>query len=942
MPLKPWREVITPHEDVRTGALHASTFAADLTQVVRGTAPEEYANARRFFERTLVTEGMGRLLTSVVKRLSGQGGDPVLQLQTAFGGGKTHTLIAVYHAVSGAAAASELPGLSRVLDDAGVLTLPQGRVAVLDGVALGPAQPRTEGEVTRHTLWGELAYQLGGAAGYALVEASDKAGTSPGKDALVDLLTRFGPCVVLVDEATRYLGQFKPGQTLPGGTFDSNVSFVQALTEAVAAVPNAMLLASLPESETEVGDVDGHRAFEALKRFFGRIEAVWKPVEQAEAYEIVRRRLFGDVRDAAARDATVNAFADLYAQHPDAFPDETRTAAYRQALHATYPIHPEVFARLYEDWSTLPTFQRTRGVLRLMAHLVQKLWDEGNADPLILPGSFALDAYAVRSELVQHLEGAGWDAVVERDVDGPASGPQRLDAENPAFGQLQAARRAARTVFLGSAPSMAAQRVRGLTPDSIRLGCTQPGQSPAVYTDAVRALSDRLHYLYTAGERGAAGERYWYDLRPNLRRTMEERLARLADADVRRLVEAEVERLHLRGSLFGGVHVFRATGDVPDDDVLRLVVLPPEATHRSRHLQSKAVAAAARFLKERGSQPRLRPHRLVFLAPDEDHVLALKQHARALLAWTGIVQDYVPLNLDAFNLKQAKEQEAQAKKTLAKALLETYVWALAPTQSAAAAGSMGLDWDDVRLATGGIASPAQALEHALAEKEMVVAVWAPAMLRRTLDAYYFAQGSEVGTKALWDALSAYAYLPRLQSKAVLVRTVEKGTEFTDFFALASARKTDGGYEGLRFGTSGTPYFADGEILVRADAAQASLAPVAAPLDAPPDVGAPPYDPTPPPPQVGDGGAAATPTPTPPTAPRHTGFVGTVAIDPNKAKTQLPLIVEEMVQHYAAQYGAKVNVTLEVHVETPKGISDTEWKALKGNAEQLGFSLFEPT
>ncbi|MGC8732670.1 MAG: DUF499 domain-containing protein, partial [Halothiobacillaceae bacterium] len=208
MSLKPWREVAVPHEDVLKGTFQQAEFAADLSRVHEGTATPEYQNPTLFFQRTFITEGMRLLLDSVVKRLAGKGGDPVIQLQTAFGGGKTHTMLAVYHLAKGDAVASDLPGVPAILDAAGVTELPRARVAVLDGIKSSPNQPVVRDGQAIRTLWGDLAWQLGKAEGYALVADADASGTSPGKAVLETLIGRYAPCVILIDELVAYVRQF--------------------------------------------------------------------------------------------------------------------------------------------------------------------------------------------------------------------------------------------------------------------------------------------------------------------------------------------------------------------------------------------------------------------------------------------------------------------------------------------------------------------------------------------------------------------------------------------------------------------------------------------------------------------------------------------------------------------------------------------------------------
>jgi predicted AAA+ superfamily ATPase len=246
--MKPWREVAVPHPDVLEGTFQQSEFAADITAVRSGKATKEYQDAAAFYERTYITEGMGLLLAQVAQRLNGTGGEPVIQLQTAFGGGKTHTMLAVLHLALRKGPLDDLMGISPLLKKSGIKDVPASRVVVLDGNAHAPGQPWKYGKQNICTLWGELAWQLGGADAFALVKEADATGTSPGKEVLKNLLETYAPCVVLIDELVAYIRQFPEGQVYSGGTFESNLSFIQALTEAVKLVPNAIMLASLPES----------------------------------------------------------------------------------------------------------------------------------------------------------------------------------------------------------------------------------------------------------------------------------------------------------------------------------------------------------------------------------------------------------------------------------------------------------------------------------------------------------------------------------------------------------------------------------------------------------------------------------------------------------------------------------------------------------------------
>src|SRR5262245_41263999 len=647
--MKPWREIAVPHRDVLEGTFQQSEFAADITAVNTGKASREYQDAVAFYDRTFITEGMGLLLIQVAQRLSGQGGEPVVQLQTAFGGGKTHTMLAVLHLATRKCALADLAGISALIDRAGLMDVPQARVAVLDGTAHGPSQPWKHGKHVIKTLWGELAWQLGGAEGFALVKDSDAAGTSPGKEVLRELLAAYAPCVVLIDELVAYIRQFPEGQALSGGSYDSNLSFVQALTEAAKLVPTGMVLASLPESDLEAGSQRGVAALRALEKTFGRVQALWKPVATEEAFEIVRRRLFEPVRDEKSRDSVCRAFADIYTAEGVKLPADTQERRYYERLLQAYPIHPEVFDRLYEDWTTIDGFQRTRGVLKLMAKVIYRLWKDDNKDLLIMPGSLPLYDGSSRNELTYYLP-AGWDAVIERDIDGERAETTALESREPRFGQVGAARRIARTVFLGSAPAsvVSTNAARGLARAHIILGCLQPGQTSSLYADALSRLSDGLHYLNASGDKTQDATRFWFDTRANLRREMEDRKRRFDEkTEVRGKIADALKKIVGNSAFFDGVHIFTPHADIPDDGALRLIVLPAEAWYTKEETRP-AFDSVLEIIAKHGAKPRYRANRLIFLVADHGTLSRLGDAARVVLAWASIVDDVTEgkLNID--------------------------------------------------------------------------------------------------------------------------------------------------------------------------------------------------------------------------------------------------------------------------------------------------------
>ncbi|WP_347909851.1 DUF499 domain-containing protein [Pseudomonas grandcourensis] len=944
MNLKPWRVIAEPHEDVRSGTFIQAEFAADITRVHTGSATSEYQNPTLFFERTFITEGMKLLLDSVIKRLSGKGGDPVIQLQTAFGGGKTHTMLAVYHLASGKVPTSEMQGIGDILNRAGVTELAPARIAVLDGIQASPNQPVKRGSISVHTLWGNLAWQLGGEEGYALVAEADLSGTSPGKTVLENLLARFAPCVILVDELVAYVRQFEEGKTLTGGSFDTNLSFIQALTEALKAVPTAVMLASLPESEKEAGSQRGVRALEALSHYFGRVQALWKPVGTEEAFEIVRRRLFSNISDKLAAEAVCRSFADYYIANGNDFPAETQKNSYYERLLHAYPIHPEVFDRLYEDWSSLENFQRTRGVLKLMAKIIFSLWKDGNNDPLIMPGSLPLADSDSRNEVTYYLP-AGWDPVVERDIDGPRAETTAIENHNARLGSVQACRRAARTIFLGSAPTTANQTVRGIELERILLGAAQPGQPVGLFKDALRSLADKLHYL------NSANNRYWFDTRPNLRREMEERKKRYKDKEnVFPAIRKRVQESFASG-VFGGIHVFTDSVDVPDDFQLRLVVLAPDYGY-SKSGPSLAIGKAAEILKSRGEQPRQKQNRLVFLAADSDSVSRLKDQVRSLLAWESIVNDYKEnrITLDNLMAKNASASFDQASDGLKRMIRETYKWLLAPMQTVLPGkGLSDVQWEHFPV-NAGAANLSTEIERLLKENELLITEWAPYHLAHMLKSWFWKEDAkEVGALDVFQKTCCYLYLPRLRDDTVFVRTLSTGVESRDFFAIAQGKDGER-YLGFVFGKTSSVFLDATHLLIEPTTASAYADALRAKedaerakreqvVDATPDTSRSSGDSGVTGGTQGSGGGQVDPVAEIKKA-LVTQFYASADLDPVKAKMDFALLVDEVIQQFTARLGVDVKISIEIQATSKTGFDDGLQRAIKENCNVLKFKSAE--
>ena len=535
-------------------------------------------------------------MTGALVRLAGKGGNPVVELQTNFGGGKTHSMMSLWHLFSGVSP-SELLGVDELVKAAGVPVATGVHRAVLVGTKISPGQThkKPDGTVVR-TLWGELAWQLGGKPGYEMVKDDDEKGTNPG-DTLKKLFNRFAPCLILIDEWVAYARQLRDEVSLPAGTFDTQFTFAQALSEAAKAAKQTVLVVSIPESKNEIGGSFGQAALEQLKNAIGRVESPWHPARPDESFEIVRRRLFepmtGD--QFIARDAVAKAFSEMYGSQHQEFPPDCREATYERRIKMAYPIHPELFDRLHNDWSALDKFQRTRGVLRLMAAVIHSLWDRNDGNLLIMPATIPIDDPKVQDELTRYLEDQ-WLPIIEKDVDGPNSLPLGLDRETPTLGRYSACRRVARTIYMGSAPTQKAAN-RGIDDRQVKLGCVQPGEAVATFGDALRRLTDRATYLYVDGKR------YWYSTQPTVTRLADDRASQKNDDDVNEEIARRLRSEAGKRDAFSKVHACCPGSDIPDERTARLVVLGPEFPHTAKNAEQRGTEGGTCHLGITGQQP---------------------------------------------------------------------------------------------------------------------------------------------------------------------------------------------------------------------------------------------------------------------------------------------------------------------------------------------------
>ena len=952
--LPPWREVVSPHQDVANGRYQQAEFAADLWQVHLGKGVPEYLDPSEFFRRTYLTASLKLLLGRAAQRLAGVGGDPVVQLQTNFGGGKTHSMLALYHLFSGAPV-SALPGVDTVVQETGAPTPSSVNRVVLVGNRISPGNPVTKADGTEvRTLWGELAWQLGQTAGgqaearraYERVRADDERATNPG-DALRELLDEYGPALILIDEWVSYARQLHDEGDLPAGSFETQFTFAQALSESAKLAENCLLVISLPASETtdslhaqaddvEVGGLRGRAALSRLRNVIGRVESSWRPASAEESFEIVRRRLFQPIVDPAdftTRDNVARAFCDLYRANRQEFPSECAEADYEKRIRAAYPIHPEVFERLYTDWSTLQSFQRTRGVLRLMAAVIHSLWEKGDRNPLILPASVPVDDPRVQPELTRYLP-ENWAPVIERDIDGANSLPWRIDGEVSNLGKYGACRRVARSIYLGSAPNPAAAN-QGIEDRRIKLGCVIPGEPTAVFGDALRRLGSAATYLYQDGAR------YWYSTQPTVAKLAESRAEEYRRS--RDKVNQEIER-RLRADIvsrgdFTRIHLFPSSGhDVQDDLEASLVVLSPGYPHtREGASDSPANVAAKSILESRGNTPRLFRNALSFLAADDIRLQDLEDGVRRYLAWQSILSERETLDLPPHQVRQAESQQSAAENAVAARIGETYQWLLVPTQRTPQAE---MEWRSIRLAGQG--PLAERASKKMRDDDLLVTSFAGTSLRMEIDKVPLWRGDHVPVRQLLDDFARYLYLPRLRGPSVLLEAIGNGLSLMtweqDAFAYADTYdETAGRYRGLHHGPRAVLLDSDPGLIVRPEVARRQLnAEVAAAETAAEGTGAAYVQ------QPGalreaqDGPVDKETEDRPPPQPKAKRYHGSVKLDHMRAGRDVGQISDEVIAHLAGLLGADVRLTLEIEADIPDGVPEQVVRVVTENTRTLKF------
>ena len=902
MPLKPWYKVVTPREDLREGKpLDASEFAVHLDHVRDGRAPAVYQQPDQFFERTFLTTNLRDLSTQVVRRLSGVKVETsaVFNLSTQFGGGKTHALTLLYHLATHGSAANDWKGVREILRNAGVGSVPKSGTAVFVGTEFDSITGRggSDGTPLRKTPWGEIAFQLGGAEGFRLVEEHEKALTAPGGDVIERMLPAGVPALILIDELMNYISRSRKS-----GLAAQLYTFIHNLSEVARARDNVVLAVSIPASELEMNAED-HSDFERFKKLLDRLGKAMIMSAETETSEIIRRRLFE--WSTLPNDAipTVQEYENWFQANKNQIPDWFAVEHSREALKASYPFHPSVLSVFERKWQGLPRFQQTRGVLRLLALWVSEAYVAGykgdHKDPLISLGTAPLGDPLFRQAVFEQLGEARLEAAVTTDIIGKDHAHAlRLDAEGaPDVKKARLHRKVATAVFFESNGGQ--QHGKDATMPEIRLAVAEPGLEIGHVEQCLEALVDACYFL-TADK-----NRYRFSFTENMNKRFADFRATVSGPAIDEVARAEIQKSFGKVSGVEPVMFPRKSGEIPDRPVLTLVVMPPE-NPASDSATQKLMAS---MTNESGSSSRTFKSALIWAVAQD--AAPLREEARRVLAWRDIENDTDEARMDDIQRRQLTENVKKAERDLRESAWRTYknVYILADDNS--------LRQIDLGLIHSSAAnSLTDLIVSRLKQDDIVSDGVVPTRLTR----FWPPALPEWSTKAVRDAFYASPKFPRLLKPEAVKDTISRGL---DAGLIAYVGKTsDGRYEPFVFMRSlsaADVEISDDMFLIRKEDAENYLKGLqSTPLPLPPD-NPPGEKPNP---------------PNPPETPRdQPKTVSGFAWSGNLPHQKWMNFYTKVLSRFANSGGLTIAVTIDV--VPPGGVSTSAVEETKSALRELG-------
>ena len=786
--LKPWYKIdgLTPRADLREGKpLDASEFAVHLDQVRDKRAPADYQQPERFLERTYLTKYLTEFAAQVVRRLSGEKTETsaIFNLATQFGGGKTHALTLLYHLAKNGASANNWTGVQKILNKAGASTIPQAAVAVFVGTEFDSLTGRggDDGTPLRKTPWGEIAYQLGGEAAFAVVAQHESQFIEPKGDVIRKFLPKDQPCLILMDEIINYASTYRRK-----GYHNCLYNFIQALSETTRGLDNVVLVVSIPASEMEYTAED--EADE--QRFKKMLDRVGKPVimsAEAETSEIIRRRLFewdggavgADGRILLPKDAiaTCNEYAAWVVEHRTSLPSWFPIDSAREEFIATYPFHPTVLSVFERKWQGLPRFQRTRGVLRLLALWVSHAYQQGykntHRDPLITLGTAPLNDPQFRAAVFEQLGENRLEGAVTTDICGKKDSHSiRLDIEAvDAIKKARLHRKVTTTIFFES--NGGCTRTQATIPE-IRMAVAEPDLDIGNVETVLDTLATDCYYL------SIEKNKYRFSLSPNLNKILADRRANVQSNRINERVKIEIQKLFHTNQNIDIVFFPEKSSAIANRPVLTLAVLAPDRAITD----SETLKLVESMTRESGTSDRTFKSAIIWAIAESD--LQLREEARKVLAWEDIKEE------DSESLDDSQKQQLTNHLQRAQRDLKESLWRCYKNIAL-----LGKD-NKIRLVDLGMVTSSQAttivglilnrlrqngdIEDSISPR-FIVRNWSPAF-------------KEWSTKAIRDAFFASPLFPRLLNGDAVKDAIARGVR--DGILAYIGKTSDGKYEPFHY------------------------------------------------------------------------------------------------------------------------------------------------
>lgn len=764
-PLKAWFENCLPHYDIKNGVLDESLFAANLNEVVMGTAPEVYINPITFFDKTYITAGLRDISNRVVRALNGEATENrIISLQTGFGGGKTHTLISLYHIIRGGRHLLSSPSCANIMQNGVMPEFDDAKVAVFTNNTTDVSQGRTTADgLTIHTLWGELAYQLCGRDGYERVRKNDEDLIAPTSSIFKPVLEAASTSLILIDELADYCVKAAAKMVGGGNLYNQTNSFVQTLTETVASVPRCVLIATLPASQTEVADSQiGQDVLESLQVRLVRIGTNVKPVDDNEVFEVVRRRLFEQINDENVVDAVAKRYKTMYHNRSKDLPEGCDGIKYAQSIKQSYPFHPELIDMFRLRWGSDSRFQRTRGVLRLLASIVQDLWkrrDQLSGQALIHTSDVCLENLPSLTGTITNLMGSTWETVMLADVYGKGSNSRKIDELNPQSNlyKYSLTQGIATTLLLASV----GVRQRGMNIKGIKLCLLRPNAfNHNDVNTALGKLEQVAHYLHTAK---VEDRTYWFESKANINILLSQ-----AKNDIKQeeMDEEIVCRLKSSCNYVNEPNVIVAPkNDVPEQKSLTLAILHP--------IYAKPVGGSNNMLDEeirsiatkRGNGDRFYRNTIFFLVCSQVGRTALYGKLQDFLACDRITDEYGS-QLEDDQKKEIASRRHEYNRQVDEALLRAY------NVAAKHSAKGGTEWYELKNYASDFSTQIKRnLMDELTEEEWIIsAIGRNLLLRINM---WPIEGHAVSVRNLYETFLRFDDKPMIRTAQAVVATVDR-------------------------------------------------------------------------------------------------------------------------------------------------------------------------